>query len=371
MQVRAALLLKTQQPFHIEQLELEEPHQHEVRVRIRASGVCHSDYHLQSGSTKHPLPLVPGHEGAGVVEAVGPGVSRVKPGDHVVLSWAPACRQCFYCRKGSPNLCDTFVKPLWAGVMPEGTPRFAYQGRPVFQYCGLGSFAERTVVREESCIPIARDVPLDIAALVGCAVSTGVGAALRTARVEAGASAVVLGCGGVGLNIVQGLRMAGATTILAVDKLGSKEDLARKLGATDFLQAGDHLLEAIRERTGGRGADYAFEAVGTPALQRLAFDACRPGGTAVLAGLAPMGSASDLPGSRITREEKTVMGSYYGSVDAERDFPWLLDRYREGVLELDSLISGRFALGQINEAYAAMLTGTVARSLVVFAADPS
>ncbi len=366
MQVRAALLERTGQPFSVVPLTLADPGPGEVRVRVAASGVCHSDYHLQSGATRHPLPLVPGHEGSGVVETVGEGVTRVAVGDHVVLSWAPACRACFFCDREQPQLCATYDGPIWQGVLDDGTPRFSRDGAPVYHYCGLSTFAERIVVREKSCVPIRQDVPLEIAALVGCAVATGVGAVLRTARVEAGASAVVLGCGGVGLNVVQGLRLARATTIIAVDRQPAKEALARRLGATDFLSAGPSLLEELRARTGGHGADYVFEAVGTPALQSLAFEACRRGGTAVLAGLAPMASASELPGARITREEKTVMGSYYGSVDADRDFPWLLDLYREGSLDLAALISARHPLEAINAAYAALLTGEVARGLVVF-----
>src|SRR5688572_17952557 len=200
MKVMAALLTTPNEPFRIEQLDLEEPRAGEVLVGVRAVGVCHSDWHLVTGATKHPMPLVPGHEGAGVVEAVGPGVSDVAVGDHVVLNWAPSCGACFYCLRGRSNLCETYTAPIWAGTMLDGTTRLSWNGRPVYSFCGLAAFAERTVVPRQSCVVIRKDVAFDVAALVGCGVATGVGAAVYTAGVRAGESVLVLGCGGVGLN---------------------------------------------------------------------------------------------------------------------------------------------------------------------------
>ncbi len=366
MRIQAAVLHQPNTPFVIETLDLADPRAGEVRVKLTACGVCHSDYHLVSGSTKHPLPVVAGHEGAGVVEAVGDGVTHVHVGDHVVLNWCPACGECFYCQHDQPNLCDTFTAPIWAGTMLDGTTRLSRNGDPVYAYCGLAAFAEYTVVPEQSCVPVRPDVPLTTASLVGCAVATGVGAALYTSPVQAGESVVVIGCGGVGLNTLQGAALAGATTIIAVDSNPAKEALARQFGATDFIVASDHVVADVRALTGGRGADRSFEAVGLPALQELAFAAARPGGAVILAGLSPMGSATNLPGAIITREEKTIKGSYYGSVDAQRDFPLLLDYYVDGKLKLDELVSRHWRLDQINEAFAEMLTGTVARGVIVF-----
>ncbi|HVU11673.1 MAG TPA: Zn-dependent alcohol dehydrogenase [Phototrophicaceae bacterium] len=366
MQIHAALLRAPNTPFTMETLTLDEPRAGEVRVKLAACGVCHSDYHLVTGTTKHPLPVVAGHEGAGIVDAVGEGVTHVQPGDHVVLNWCPACGECFYCQHDQPNLCDTYTTPIWNGTMLDGTSRLSLNGEPVYAYCGLAAFADYTVVPAPSCIPIRKDIPLTAASLVGCAVATGVGAALYTSPVQAGESVVVIGCGGVGLNVLQGAALGGATTIIAVDSNPAKEGLAKQFGATEFVASSDHTLQDIRDLTEGRGADHAFEAVGLPRLQELALDAARPGGTIVLAGLSPMGSATNLPGAVITRTEKTIKGSYYGSVDARTDFPLLLDYYLDGKLKLDELVTRQWRLDEINEAFAEMLTGGVARGVIVF-----
>lgn len=364
MKIRAAVLFAPQTPFEVLDLDLEAPRTGEVLVRIAAAGVCHSDWHLATGATKHPMPVVAGHEGAGVVEATGPGVTSVDQGDHVVLNWAPACGHCFYCLREKPNLCQTYVGPIWAGTMLDGSPRLSLGGRPVYHFCGLASFATHAVVPEESCVPIRKDVPLAVAALVGCAVATGVGAVIFTGNVRLGESVAVFGCGGVGLSIIQGAALCGANPLIAIDNVPAKLDLARSFGATHASIWGPNAIDSIRELTGGRGADHAFEAVGLPALQEASLDAIRPGGTVTLAGLSPMGTATNLPGAVLVRQEKTVKGSYYGSVNARRDFPLLLDLYKSGRLDLDRLISKRFTLSQINEAYAEMLAGHVARGII-------
>jgi S-(hydroxymethyl)glutathione dehydrogenase/alcohol dehydrogenase len=366
MHIQAAVLHAPNTPFTIETLTLDEPRAGEVLVKIAACGVCHSDYHLVSGATKHPLPVVCGHEGAGVVESVGEGVTRIRPGDHVILNWAPDCGHCFYCQHGQPNLCDTYTAPIWAGTMLDGTPRLHLNGAPVYHYCGLASFAEYAVVPEPSCIPVRRDVPLKVASLVGCAVATGVGAAIYTAQVKPGSSVVVFGCGGVGLNTIQGTALCGAAKIIAVDTNPAKMQMAREFGATHTLLSDADTLSAIRDLTGGRGADYTFEAVGIPALQELAFEAARPGGMAVFEGLSAMGTATNLPGAVFTRTEKTVRGSYYGTVSPRRDFPMLIDLYAAGKLKLDELVSQEYRLDQINEAFATMLQGHVARGVITF-----
>lgn len=366
MKIKAAVLTAPKQPFTIEELDLDTPQQGEVLVRLAASGVCHSDYHLVTGDTQHPLPVIAGHEGAGIVEAIGPGVTRVKVGDPVCLNWAPDCGECFYCQHGQPNLCDTFTGPIWAGTMLDGTCRLHQGSNDIYLYCGLGTFAEYTIVAQQSCIPIRTDVPLKAAALIGCSVATGVGAALYTSPVRPGESVVVLGCGGIGLNIIQGAALCGARTIIAVDTTPAKMELSRQFGATHTLISDQHTLEHIRELTGRRGADHVFEAVGLPKLQEVALEAARPGGNLVLVGLAPMGTGTNLPGAVLTRQEKTVKGSYYGSVQARRDFPMLLDLYMAGKLKLDELISREYDLSEINDAFASMLTGEVARGVIIF-----
>ena len=366
MKTKAALLVEPKTPFIIEELDLQEPHNGEVLVKLAACGVCHSDYHLVTGTTKHPMPCVAGHEGAGVVLAVGDGVTRVQPGDHVVMSWSPDCGECYYCRRGKPNLCATFVGPIWNGVMLDGTPRLSWQGKPVYHYCGTACFAEYTVAPQQSCVPVRRDVPLSVAALVGCAVATGVGAAIYTAGVRPGESVAVYGCGGVGLSVLQGAVLSGAYPIIAVDINPAKMTLARDFGATHSLLANDQTVVAIREITEGRGADYVFESIGVPSVQEEALEAVAPGGMLTLVGLSPMGTGTNLPGSVIVRQEKTIKGSYYGTVNPRRDFPLFLDLYKAGRLQLDQLVSQQYRLEQINEAYAAMLTGAIARGVIVF-----
>jgi Zn-dependent alcohol dehydrogenase len=285
----------------------------------------------------------------------------------VVLNWAPSCGQCFYCLRGKPNLCDTFVGPIWDGVMLDGTPRLTWQGRPVYHYSALAAFAEYTVVPQESCVPIRRDVPLAVAALVGCAVTTGVGAVLYTAGVRPGERVVVWGCGGIGLSILLGAHLAGAQQIIAVDRSASKLALARQLGATDVVDAGvGDPVEAVRRLTDGRGADVSFEAVGAPALQTACVEAARPGGKAVLVGLAAMGSQTLISGATLVRQEKAILGSYYGTAQTARDFPLILDLYMAGRLNLDALVSATYRLDQINQAFDAMLSGDIARGVVVF-----
>jgi S-(hydroxymethyl)glutathione dehydrogenase/alcohol dehydrogenase len=366
MQTKAAVFYEPNVPFSIETLDLEPPRAGEVLVKVAAVGVCHSDWHLMTGATKHPVPVVPGHEGAGIVEAVGPGVTRVAPGDHVALNWAPNCGRCFYCLNDRPSLCEAYVGPLWAGTMMDGSTRLSKNGQPVYHFSALACFAERCVVPQECCVPFVKTVPLAVAALIGCAVTTGVGAVLNTARVKPGSSVAVFGAGGVGLSIIMGARLAGASRIIAVDRTPAKLDLARTFGATDALLAGPESTEGIKALTSGRGADYVFEAIGIPAVQEQCLAAARPGGVVVLAGISPMGSGTNLPGAIITRQEKTIMGTYYGSANTARDFPLYADLFLGDQLPLDRLVSKTYPLEQINEAYADMLAGEMGRGVIVF-----
>ena len=366
MKMKAALLTEPNGKFLIETVDLEPPKAGEVLIKLVASGVCHSDWHVATGTTTHPMPCITGHEGAGIVQAVGKSVSRIKVGDHVTLSWTPDCGECFYCQRNQPNLCETFTEPIWNGVMLDGTTRASWRGEPIYIYSGLGTFAEYAVVPEQSCVPIDKSIPLETAALVGCAVATGVGAAMYTAQVKPGDSVVVYGAGGIGLNIIQGAALGGATTIIAVDTNPEKMELAQAFGATHTLLTGDKTLAEIRQLTGGRGAEHVFEAVGLPSIQEAALEAVRPGGMLTLVGLSPMGTGTNLPGAVITRTEKTIKGSYYGSVSPKRDFPLFLQMYQQGRLKLDELVSRRYSLEQINEAYTEMLSGRIARGIIVY-----
>lgn len=366
MKIRAALLRHPGDRLQIESLDLAPPQAGEVRVRVVAAGVCHSDWHLVTGDTKHPLPAVLGHEGAGIVDEVGPGVEGIAVGDHVALSWAPSCGDCFYCGIGRPNLCGTYVEPIWAGTMLDGHPRLSLNGDPVYHYCSLACFAEYAVVPAVSCVVVPRSVPFEVAAVIGCAVTTGVGSVLNTADVQPGQSVVVFGVGGVGLSTIMGAKLADAHPIIAVDPLPSRRAAALDLDATHALEPGPNLIEEIRTLTQGRGADYAFEAVGISAVQEQSLAAIRPGGTAVFSGLSPMGSATNLPGAILVREEKTVKGSYYGTANPPLDFLRYAAFFEEGRLPLDRLISRTYGLEQINEAFKDMLAGTTRRGIIRF-----
>lgn len=366
MLIRAAVLHGVNQPFYIETLELEPPRAGEVFVRMKATGVCHSDWHIVSGATPHPMPVTPGHEGAGIVESVGPGVDRLEVGDHVSLNWAPSCGECFYCLKDRPNLCSAYLETIWAGTMMDGSTRLSLGGKPVYHFSALACFAEYAVVPAQCCIPLSKEVPFAVAALIGCAVTTGVGAVLNTAKVPAGSTAAIFGVGGVGLSVVMGAKLAGAAQIIAVDLSRSKLETAGGFGATTGVLAGEGAADEIRRLTDGRGADYVFEAAGIPSVQEACIAAARPGGVIVFAGLSPSGSNTNIPGAILTRQEKTVMGSYYGTSNPSRDFPLYADYYRRGLLDLDRLVTKTYSLEEINEAYGDMLAGRVARGVVVF-----
>jgi len=366
MQMQAAILNEANTPFSIETVELETPKTGEVLIKMAAAGVCHSDWHVVEGLSYFPMPIICGHEGAGIVEAVGAGVTRVSPGDHATLSFRANCGGCFYCQNNKPNLCEVYTPVLKSGLLKDGSSRISRNGEPIHIMTGLGCFAEYVVIPEDACVPVRADVPLEIAALVGCAVSTGVGAAIYTADVRPGQSVAVYGAGGVGLNIIMGAVMCGADPIIAVDTNSSKMEIAREFGATHTLYSDDKTVGQIQALTNGRGADHVFESVGLSTLQETAFDATRPGGTLTLVGLTPVGSGTNLPGSVITRTEKVIRGSFYGSVLPQRDFPMFLDLYRNGKLMLDELVTRRYRLEEINEAYQDMLTGEVARGIIVF-----
>lgn len=365
--MKAAVMYAVNEPLVVEEIELDPPKDREVLVRYAASGVCHSDLHIMRGSIPRPMPMVLGHEGAGIVEAVGPNVTLVKPGDHVVLSWVPSCGVCHSCTTGRMYLCDTAAQFMYEGLMLDGTIRMRKGAQRIRHMNMLSTFAERAIVPESACIPIRKDMPLDRAALLGCAVMTGVGAALNTARVEAGSAVAVFGCGGVGLNVVQGAALAGAGRIIAVDLLDNKLNYARTFGATHTINAArEDPIARIKELTDGAGADYAFDAVGHPQLVRQGFEATRRGGTVIIIGMMGPGVEFSIPGRPFVAQEKRILASFYGSGRLRVDVPRLADLYLAGKLKLDELISRRFALEEINTAFEALERGEVARGVIMY-----
>lgn len=363
MKTRAAVLHEVGKPLMIEELDLEEPRAGEVLVRIAAAGVCHSDLHYMRGEWPIPKPAVLGHEGSGVVERIGPGVTKVQPGDHCVLIFRPNCGHCYYCTIGRPALCAGH--PSAPGTMFDGTTRLSLNGQPVHHLARVACFAEYAVLSEEQLLPIDKAIPLDRAALVGCAVMTGVGATMNTARVEPGTSVVVIGCGGVGLNVIQGASMLQAGKIIAVDIMDSKLDFADGFGATHLINATkDEPVAKIREITGG-GADYAFDALGSARTVQQAFECIRVGGTAVEVGIAPQGQMAQIDAFALAFQEKTLKGSFYGSARPRVDMLRLLDLYQQDRLKLDELISRTYRLDEINDGFAFLQSGAVARGVIV------
>ena len=353
-------------PLEVVDVEVEPPRAREVSVRLAASGVCHTDLSMQDGTTMAPTPIVLGHEGSGVVEEVGDGVTSLRPGDHVVISWVPQCGRCFYCERDQAHLCQQADVVLGSGGLLDGTPRFTWGGAPLYQMVAAGTFAELTVVPEAGAVQVDDDLDLGVAALLGCAVLTGVGAATRTADISSGDVVAVVGCGGVGLNVVQGARLAGAGAIIAVDVSEAKLELARQLGATAVVDArGRDPVAAVMELTGQRGADVSFEVVGDGRTIDQTLAMTRRGGQAVLVGIPPMDVMVQLPAFLgLILAAKTVKGCWYGSSDVRRAVPRLVELYRAGRLRLDELVSRTIALDQVNEALAAMKAGEVARSVI-------
>ncbi len=371
MKIRAAVLEATGGPMTVSVLDLAEPGPAEVLVRLHASGVCHSDQNAVDGTAATRCPAVLGHEGAGVVETVGAAVTRVAPGDHVALSWAPSCGACAECLRGLPQLCSTAWPAMGEGGLMDGTTRLSRGGETVYHYSFISSFAEACVVPERSCVPIPRDVPFDVAGLVGCAVTTGTGAVWRTAGVRPGDRVAVIGCGGVGLSAVLGAVAAGAGVIVAVDVGAAKLADAERFGATHgVLWAGtpEETAAAIADASGG-GVDYAIEATGRTEAMRAAFLATRARGAAVLIGIPREDAVLELPALTIPRMERRVLGSIYGSSWPERDFALTLDLYRRGRLPLDLLISHRLPLDEIGHAFELMRSGEALR--VVLDLKPS
>ncbi len=363
--MKAAVLREINKPLEIEDIQHGDPGPREVLVRTVAAGVCHSDLHFQNGSYPYPLPAVLGHESAGIVEAVGSDVTYVKPGDHVITCLSAFCGHCEYCLTGHMSLCQ---EPELQRA-PDQPPRLAKQKNGatenVWQFLNLSSFAEYMLVHEHAIAKIREDMPMDRAALIGCAVTTGVGAVFHTARVEPGSTVAVIGCGGVGLSAINGAAIAGAARIIAVDMVPGKLELARKFGATDVVNAkDDDPVGTIQEMTGG-GVHYSFEAIGLKQTAEQAFKMLARGGTATIIGMIPVGTMIELHGPEFLMERK-IQGSNMGSNRFRVDMPRFVELYLQGRLHLDDLISRRIKLEDVNEGMEALKTGEVARSVIMF-----
>ena len=369
MKTNAALLWSQPGKWEIAEVELDEPKEREVLIRIAAAGMCHSDDHFATGDM--PLGISPycgGHEGAGVVEAIGPGVHSVRPGDHVVLSFIPGCGRCRWCASGMQNLCDNGAM-MMGGTQLDGTYRMHLDGKDVGQMSMVSTFSQYTVVPENSCIPIAPDVPLDAACLLGCGVPTGWGSAVIAAEVSPGDVTVVMGIGGIGINAVQGARHAGASRIIAVDPVPFKREMALQLGATDAVENISLAGDLARSLTNGQGADNAIVTVGVTTSEHLgaAFSTIRKGGTLAVTGVGNFAEVG-IPVSLIelTMYQKRIHGVLYGNLSPSRAVPQLLGLYQAGQLKLDELITRRYRLDQINEGYADMHAGRNIRGVITF-----
>jgi Zn-dependent alcohol dehydrogenase len=353
--MKAAVFHGGGRPVSIEDVRVKDPGPGEVRVAIKAAGLCHSDLSVIDGSIPYPVPVVLGHEGAGVVDAVGAGVTSVKEGDAVVLSTLAHCGRCKACEVGRPTECRNAPNP-------KDAQPFTVGGKPAYQFANASAFVEKTVVREQSAIPIDPRVPFDRAALIGCGIMTGVGAVTNRARVEMGATMAVFGLGGIGLSCVQGGVLAGASKIVAVDVVAEKLGLARTLGATHVVDASkDDPVKAIKDLTGG-GADYTFEAVGSIAVIKQALDALGPGGTLTIVGVPKLGSALELVIHQLY-QNKAVLGCRYGAARPRRDFPLLADLYLSGRLKIDELITTHYALDDFARALDDLKAGHLARGV--------
>lgn len=355
------------QELKIENVDLEEPRKGEVRVKMKAAGVCHSDQHVIDLTLPLPVPIILGHEGAGVVDAVGEGVTSVKVGDHVALNWVPSCTKCYYCRTGRPDMCDEAAKISAMGTMLDGTTRFSLNGRKVYQFPLTGTFSEYTVVPESSAIPIREDVPFEYAALVGCCVITGVGAVTNTAKVEPGSTVAVIGSGGVGFNVIQGASLAGAKQIIAIDILDDKLEKTKTFGATHTVNAKEKdPVREVQKLTDGLGVDYAFEVIGRPETMEQAYMMTRKTGQTIVVGVAKPNDKLSINAFSLPFQSKTITGSWLGQGNPAVDYPKLLDLNATGKLQLEPLVSKVYSLDQINVAFEDLKSGKNIRGVIRF-----
>jgi Zn-dependent alcohol dehydrogenase len=365
--MKGAVLYQPKQPLVVEDIVVPDPHDDEVLVKVVATGVCHTDLHPIKGDMPIPLPTVLGHEGAGIVEKVGKGVTSVKPGDHVVLSVMPFCGKCRYCLIGKQYLCIMAWPTVFGGTLLNGSKRLKKKdGTELNYYFGQSSFADYALVHESTPVKVRDDAPLDKIAVLGCGATTGIGAVLNTANVQAGSSVAMFGCGGVGLSGIMAAKLVGAVKIIAVDVIDKKLEMARDFGATHTINSSkEDPVQKIKDLTGGFGADYSFEFIGNVNVMAQAFDATCPGGKTIIIGAAPVGQKVALDGMALLTE-KTVVGTAGGSLRPGVDIPRYVDLYMEKKLDFDRLITRTYPLEDINKAFEAMEKGEVARSVIVF-----
>lgn len=349
----------------IEEVELDSPGKNEVKIRMAATGVCHSDLSIINGTIPATFPIILGHEGAGVVDEIGEGVENVKPGDHVILSFAPYCRECYFCMRGQGYLCEK-SGTLFMGLQLDGTSRVHSNGTQFTAMNGLGCMAPYAVVPSISVVPIDPAISLHVAALVGCAVTTGVGAALNTAHVEPGSSVAVLGCGGVGVSVIQGARVSGAERIIAIDLSSDKAESAKSFGATHSLTADENTVKEIKNLTGGRGVDYAFEAIGIPKVMELAYTLTRNGGKTIMVGIGKATERVGFNALTLPLKGKTICGCMYGSANTPVDFPRILDLYQAKKLDLDGMIAQTYGIDEAPKAFIDLEKGENTRGIIVF-----
>jgi S-(hydroxymethyl)glutathione dehydrogenase/alcohol dehydrogenase len=365
MNINAAILWEQGEALSVEKAELDPPRASEVLVEIKAAGVCHSDLHPARGDWPARTPLVLGHEGAGIVREVGANVTRVRPGDHVVFCWAPPCGTCVYCLAERPVLCERLERTSYRNKMPAGGTRLHARGQDLGAFNSTACFADFAVVPEEGAIPVAADVPLEVLGSIGCAVVTGVGAVTNAARVQAGASVVVIGAGGVGLNVIQGARIANSEKIIAIDRQLAALKLASEFGATHVVESTNaDVLASVRELTSGRGADYVFDTVGASTTLTQALDCARKGAAVVITGLARTDMMASFPMFPFVMQEKRLIGSLYGSGQPFRYVPQLLELYREGKLKLRELIARTYSLNEVNQALTALDNSEGGRGMI-------
>lgn len=369
MKTKAAVAWEVGEPLEIVEVDLAGPKEGEVLIEVHYTGVCHTDAYTLSGADPEGIfPSILGHEGAGVVVEVGPGVTSLEPGDHVIPLYTPECRECDYCLNPKTNLCQSIRSTQGQGLMPDGTSRFSVDGEPIYHYMGTSTFSQHTVLPEIAVAKIRKDAPLDKACLIGCGVTTGVGAVINTAEMEPNSNVVVFGLGGIGLNVIQAAKMCGAATIVGVDINPSKEPLGRDFGMTDFLNPEDYdgrddLIAAIKSLTDD-GADYSFECIGNVDVMRTALECCHKGwGEAIIIGVAGAGEEiSTRPFQLVTG--RVWKGSAFGGYRGRTDVPKLVDMYMDGRLEIDSQITFEFGLDDINEAFHKMHEGEAIRSVI-------
>lgn len=365
---KAAVCKEVNAPLEVLDVDLDAPKPGEIRLALGASGVCHSDLSVTKGKLPVPLPAILGHEGAGTITELGEGVDHLKVGDRVVISWVPQCGTCYFCEHDQGELCESGSAASMSGGLLDMTSRFSIDGSPLMVMAASGTFSEETVVPAIGAVKISNEIPLTAAALIGCGVLTGFGAATNTADIRRGDTVAVIGCGGVGLNVIQGARHAGAERIIAIDMVDGKLATAQKFGATDIVNAGDgDPVVKVMELSGGRGADVAFEVIGLGATIDQAFQMTRRGGQAIMVGVPGFDVTMQItPAMDLLVQEKQIRGCWYGSSNVHRDVPMLAQLYLDGELELDALVSREIRLDQVNEALANMGSGEIARSVITY-----